>query len=192
MSDGALATSTSFKGLFFTSVSLIGIYTLVMGYGLLWKPRAFKWVLLRITSLSFLRKWRASASAVGNDVMLASNILKGNDAAYWMRAVGSTVFIWCARYFMLNCIMASFQEGFSLSDHVLIFARQIIMWIVMLVSPTPGSTGTAEWSFGFFFRDFLGNFSVAVALFWRLFTYYAYLILGFFFIPRWLRSVLKK
>lgn len=181
------------KTSFIISVSLIALYSFLMAFGLLAKPRFFKWLMIKITSLSFLRRWRYSAAQTGNDMIVASSILREKTLSYWLRASISTIFIWSARYFMLNCLIAAFT-GINLMDHFLIFARQIIMWIVMLISPTPGSTGTAEGAFMLFFGEFFSviGLTVAVALFWRLFTYYAYLILGAVFLPRWLRKVLVK
>jgi len=67
------------------------------------------------------------------------------------------------------------------------------MWVIMLISPTPGSTGVAEYMFG----EFLGlyivdGFSGVIALLWRLFTYYPYLFVGIIVLPGWIRRVYLK
>ena len=82
--------------------------------------------------------------------------------------------------------------GLDLLEHLVVFSRQIVMWIVMLISPTPGSSGTAEIVFSSFYGEFLGGFSNAAALFWRGFYYYPYLIIGFIILPRWLRRIADK
>lgn len=174
--------------IFTISVTLIALYTFVMIFALFSRPRLFKWLLFKITQLPLLRRLRHWALETGNEVIIASEMLRGKSRQYWTKAILSTVFVWSARYFMLNCLIAAFA-GINVLDHLLIFSRHIIMWVVMLISPTPGSTGTAEVTFEFFFTEFLGSFSVAVALFWRLFTYYAYLALGAIALPRWLRKV---
>ena len=163
-----------------------------MTYGLLIRPRAFKWLLIKATGNRLLKRWRKWAVQTGSEMILASEILQEKKARYWTYAILSTLFIWCARYFMLNCLIAAFSD-IDLSEHLLIFGRQIIMWVVMLISPTPGSAGTAEFVFPIFFSEFfkLAAFSGIVAIFWRLFTYYAYLGLGAFFLPRWIRRVFQ-
>ncbi len=189
--SGAAATyAFPLKSAFALSVSLIGLYTLLMVFGLFIKPEGFKWLLVKMTSNRLLLRWRRSASRVGEDVVLASQILKGKDAGYWAKALLSTVFVWAARYYMLNCLIAAFT-GLDLTSHLLVFSRQVIMWVVMLVSPTPGSTGTAEYAFGLFFGEFftVGGLVMAVALFWRIFTYYAYLLIGVITVPKWVRRV---
>ncbi|GAB4340905.1 MAG: lysylphosphatidylglycerol synthase transmembrane domain-containing protein [Flammeovirgaceae bacterium] len=181
--------------LFIISVTLIAVYTFFMTFGLLAKPKFFKLMLVRLATLRILGRWKRKlvrlAIESGNDVITASGALKGENWWYWTKAGVSTVFIWVARYLMLNCLIAAFVE-LDMIDHIKIFSRQIVMWVVMLISPTPGSTGTAEYTFEQFFNEFFhyGGLTLMVAVFWRLFTYYAYLLLGVFVLTRWMRRVI--
>ncbi|PTB96874.1 TIGR00374 family protein, partial [Marivirga lumbricoides] len=77
----------------------------------------------------------------------------------------------------------------NFAQHLVIFARQVIIWITMLISPTPGSSGTAEFIFTQFFREDLGAVTFISNIFWRLMTYYPYLFLGALILPRWIRRV---
>lgn len=176
------------KWAFGVSYFLIAFYTFLMIYALFINPRAFKWLLLKITSIRFLKKWKSSAFKHGNEIIWASRQLKGNDFFYWFRAILSTIFVWCARYFLLNCLIAAFIEV-DLADHMLIFSRNLIYWIVLLVAITPGGAGIAELAFPSFFGSFLGRLSAVVVLFFRILTYYPYLILGSIFLPRWIIKV---
>ena len=64
------------------------------------------------------------------------------------------------------------------------------MWVIMLVSPTPGGTGIAEFAFQGFLADFTPlGLAGLLAVIWRLFSYYPYLIIGFFVLPKWLKRV---
>ena len=75
-------------------------------------------------------------------------------------------------------------------NQFLLFARQLVMWIMMLISPTPGGSGFAE----FVFKEYLGSFiigggagvAIAMAIVWRLITYYPYLFVGVFIVPKWI------
>ncbi len=178
---------SSLPFLFFLSYGLIAIYTLVMSYGLFVRPRAFKWLLLKITAIKYFKKWRDKANEYGDEIILASGELKGKMIGYWVKISLATVFIWCARYLMLNCLAGSYSL-LDAADHMVIFSRQIIMWIVMLISPTPGSVGFAEVVFKPFFFEYLGNYTLVTAIFWRLMSYYPYLILGAIFLPKWIRK----
>lgn len=173
--------------LFWISYWLISIYTVIMGYALLIRPRAFKWMLLKITSIRVLRRWRFRAYEHGNEIIWASTQIKGKKMNFWITMLAVTSAIWFVRYLQLNILIASFVD-LPLTDHVLIFARQIILWIIMLVSPTPGSSGTAEFFFPLFFEDYLGPYTLITNIIWRLYSFYPYLLLGAIFLPRWLRK----
>src|SRR5690606_14356840 len=131
------ADVNALKTAFYISYSLIAVYTFVMIYALFVRPRAFKWILLKLTGWKVLRKWRINAFQHGNEIVWASQQLRGKDFNYWARAVISTVFVWSARYFLLNCLIAAFTDV-TLAEHMLIISRNLIFWIVMLVAITPG------------------------------------------------------
>ncbi|MFD2246298.1 lysylphosphatidylglycerol synthase transmembrane domain-containing protein [Pontibacter ruber] len=179
------------KTAFYISYGLIAVYTLLMIYALFVNPRAFKWLLLKITSIAFMRKWRVNAFQHGNEIVWASQQLKGKEAAYWIKAILSTVFVWSARYFLLNCLIAAFTDV-TLGEHLLIISRNLIFWIVMLIAITPGGAGIVEMAFPSFFGLFLGNFSNIVVVLYRLITYYPYLILGSIFLPKWIAKVFGR
>ncbi|GAB3826715.1 lysylphosphatidylglycerol synthase transmembrane domain-containing protein [Pontibacter rugosus] len=176
---------------FYISYGLIAVYTFAMIYALFVKPRAFKWLLLKVTSIRFFRKWRVNAFQHGNEIMWASQQLKGKDTGYWARAIISTIFVWSARYFLLNCLIAAFVDV-SLSEHLLILSRNLIFWIVMLIAITPGGAGIVEMAFPSFFGLFLGGFASIVVVLYRLITYYPYLILGSVFLPKWIAKVFGR
>ncbi|MEJ2003627.1 MAG: lysylphosphatidylglycerol synthase transmembrane domain-containing protein, partial [Cyclobacteriaceae bacterium] len=160
--------TTGSRVIFITSYSLIAIYTTIMSLALFWKPRLFKWILIKITSIKWLRKWRYAAYQHGNEVMWASSLIKGENFGYWVKISIATIIAWVARYSILNFLVAAYTKGLSLYDHMIIFGKHLILWIVMLISPTPGSTGTAEHFFMKFFNEYLFEFTLGAALLWRV------------------------
>lgn len=181
----------SLQAIFWISYGLYAIYSLIMAAALFYRPRVFKWVLIKICSLKWLRKWKHDAQEYGNQIIEASKELSGKNWKYWTPVILATIFIWSSRYLMLNALISAFVP-LSLENHVIIFARQVIMWIVMMISPTPGSSGTAEFFFGQFFAQFLDGYTFVTSILWRLLSYYPYLILGAIFLPRWIRQVFFK
>ena len=179
----------SLQTIFAISVILIAFYTFFMLYGLFLYPQGFRWLLVKLTGNRLLKRFRNMAEKSGDEMIIAASEIKGQSFGYWLKAVFSTLFIWCARYLIVNCLIAAFTQGIDLWEHTIIFGRQIIMWVVMLISPTPGSTGTAEITFHLFFGEFfmVTGLVLAVAIFWRLFTYYTYLCIGLIAIPYWVR-----
>ncbi|GAB4107865.1 lysylphosphatidylglycerol synthase transmembrane domain-containing protein [Echinicola sediminis] len=186
-----LRLDNSLNYIFWFSYSLYAIYSFIMAAALFYRPRVFKWVLLKIFSIRWIKKWRHNASEYGDQIMESSKELQGKKAGYWFTIVLATIFIWCSRYLMLNALMTAYVD-LSFTDHIVVFARQIIMWVVMMVSPTPGSSGTAEFFFAQFFNEFLTNYTFVTSILWRMFSYYPYLLLGAIFLPRWIRQVFFK
>ncbi len=180
------------QGAFYISYALTVIYAIFFAYGLIINPRGFKWLLIKATSIKFLRRFRKGAINTGNEMIIAAKSLRGSGTSLWIKAIFLTFLIWIARYLMLNCLIAAFSPLDAL-DHVFVFSRQIAMWIVMLLSPTPGSSGTAEAVFCLFYAEYLQTeFCAAVGILWRLFYYYPYLFIGALVLPRWLIRVNKK
>ncbi|PSR56550.1 TIGR00374 family protein [Adhaeribacter arboris] len=173
---------------FIISYLLIAFYALLMWYALFRNPKAVKRLFLRVTGVGFLKKWRPAAYMHGTELVWASRQLKGHSLSYWVRACLSTIFVWTARYYVINCLIAAFTDiGFQ--DHMLIFSRNLIYKVVLLVAVTPGGAGFAEIAFPTFFGKWLGSFTTVIVLLYRMVTYYLYLILGSVFLPRWVARV---
>ena len=181
--------------------SLIGyglklIYVLVLFYGLFINPRGLKWLILMIFKLPILRRWKHGANDAGTEIVENSREFRKKPFKFWAKAFVATFLSWTSRYWVANAILLSF---FVVSDHFVIFARQLVMWIMMLVSPTPGGSGFAEVIFTRYLGDFipvepvaLGTIAIAMAFIWRLATYYPYLLIGAIVLPKWIGSKFGK
>jgi uncharacterized protein (TIRG00374 family) len=97
---------------------------------------------------------------------------------------------------VVNAILVSF---FVIKDHILLFARQLILWIMMMISPTPGGSGFAEIILGRYLSDLIpvddvhaNGVSMAMALIWRILSYYPFLIAGVLILPGWIRRKFMK
>lgn len=166
-------------------------YTLVLIYGLFFNPRGLKFLLLWIFKLPIIRRWRPQANESGTDLIQTSLEFKSWPLKNWLKAFGATALSWTSRYWVVNTLILSFF-GISFlgwDQHIIIFGKQLVMWIMMLVSPTPGGSGFAEYVFNAFLTGLipLGT-GVAMALFWRLISYYPYLIIGAIVVPKWIRK----
>ncbi|HLU88197.1 MAG TPA: lysylphosphatidylglycerol synthase transmembrane domain-containing protein [Cyclobacteriaceae bacterium] len=183
-----LRIGSSLEYLFWVSYGLYTLYSTLMAAALFYRPRVFKWILLKLFSIKWLKKWKYNANEYGDQIIDASKEMKGKSVKYWSLIIGSTIFIWSSRYLMLNALISAFS-ALTYFEHILVFARQIIMWIVMMISPTPGSSGTAEFFFAQFFSQFLDEYTFVTSILWRMLSFYPYLILGAIFLPRWVRQV---
>lgn len=167
-------------------------YLLALSYGLFVNPKGLKWLLLQVFRLPVLRRWQQGAERAGDDIVASSVELRRRSPRFWAEAFAATFFSWSARFLVANAIFMAF---FGVSDHLLMFARQLAMWVMMLVSPTPGGSGFAEYVFTRYLAEFIpaagaaaGAVAVAFALLWRAISYYPYLAVGAVVVPRWLRD----
>lgn len=179
------------KTIFMVGYLFILVLVLAIFYGVFFRPRAFKFALLRVFKLPFLRRWRPEVIQVGDDIVTTSRELRGKPKRFWVKAFAATCFSWANRFLVINLIVAAF---FPVSDHLLLYARQLIMWVILLISPTPGGSGVAEIAFSGFFSDILPavGYIGAVAVVWRLLSYYLYLFMGTVILPRWLRNTATR
>ena len=180
-------------GLFYVGYSFIVFLTLVIAFGIFINPGGVKWLLIKITSLPFLKKFQVGARITGEQIMLTSNELRGKPFIFWLKAYGATLLSWTARFWVVNFLIMAFTGQIGFIDNMLIYARQLMMWVIMLVSPTPGGSGIAEYFFPIFLREYIAGDTVdlttLIALFWRIVSYYPYLIIGAIVLPLWLRRV---
>jgi hypothetical protein len=176
-------------------------WTLLMAYTLFVNTKFFANIIKAIFRIRFLKRWRNGAEKTANDFETANKELKSKGILFWFKSVVATFISWTARYWVLNFLIIAMmfsitnqEPGIAVYDHFLIFARQLIMWILMLVMPSPGGSGFVETVFTTFMSDFVpvSGFVVVMALIWRLVTYYPYLIVGAIIAPSWLNKNFKK
>lgn len=198
LSGGGEAITLTNEFLWFAVIgySLKLIYTIILSYGLFINPRGLKWLLMGVFKLPFLRKFRYDAHLTGTDIITSSRELRNQGIWFWLKAFGATFFSWSSRYLVANALILAF---FTVSDHFLLFARQLVMSNMLLLSPTPGGSGVAEAIFMRYLSDFIlvagdlkQSFATVLALLWRLVSYYPYLVIGVILFPWWLKNKFKK
>lgn len=185
------AFTTSIIALFIVAYLIKVLLCILLITGLFFKPQAVRWLIIKIFRLPLLRKWHYQAVVAGDDLIVSSREIRNKKFNFWKPLIFATILSWCSRYLVVNALFMAF---FDVGNNLLIFARQFVMWVVMIISPTPGGAGVSEFIFG----EYLGGFVPIVGLIpviillWRILTYYNYLFIGAFIIPRWVRDSFKK
>ena len=171
---------------------IILLWVLLVGYGLFFNPSSIKKVLIGLFKLPGLRRWKDKAEKAGDDIVASSEEFKDQPISFWLKAFLATFLSWSSRYWVVNAILLAF---FNVKEHFLIFARQLVTWIMMIISPTPGGSGFAEIILGRFISDTIpgdplhtGSLALAIAIIWRLISYYPYLLIGALIVPGWIRK----
>jgi uncharacterized protein (TIRG00374 family) len=181
------AGSLTVQYLFWIGFSVILFLSLFLFLAIFIAPQLAGKVLVAICSLPFLRKWRDRAAKTGEDIVIAAKVFKKERFTYWIQLFFITCGSWISRYLVINAVLQAFLVlGFM--DHILILGKQLVLWLFMLISPTPGASGVAEYAFG----ELLSGFSesalllATMAIIWRLISYFPYLFIGAVLLPKWM------
>lgn len=176
----------SIKEIFYVGYGFTFLLTIIILYGVFVNPLGIKKMLYRLFSIKLLRRWQRVVVKLGDDIISTSTELKAKPIQFWMKAFGATFFAWTARFWVVNFIILMFTD---VGNHFLIYGRQLVMWVILIISPTPGGTGVAEFAFNGFLQEFIpiGLAGLLIVL-WRLISYYPYLFIGAMVLPRWFRK----
>ncbi len=178
--------------IFFIGYFFIVFLIFILIYAIFISPKRFKKILFSISKLRFFKRWQQKFIHIGNDIITTSTELKGKPFSFWAQSFGATLLSWTARFLVVNCLIAA-VVSLSFNQHLLVYGRQLIMWVILLISPTPGGSGIAEFFFPIFLDDFIPiGLVAAIALFWRTLTYYPYLFIGTIVFPIWIKRVIRK
>jgi len=182
---------TSVYSAFCTAWIGIGAYVAFLAAALFVAPSWINWWLGKLFRLPLLRRWQAAGLHLADELMLASQDLRGRPTLWWLKAWVATSVAWLGRYLVLNCVLLAFAERpMGLYEHLLAAGRQAVLWIIMTLSPTPGSAGVAELGFTWLFKDLVpAGLALSLAVIWRLLAYYPYLILGIPIMTHWIKRV---
>ena len=138
-----------------------------------------------------MKKYKEGAIRNGNEMIVASKVLKKQGFKFWMYILFITLITWISRYIILNFLIEGFIDC-NIQQHFNILCKHLIMWVTMLISPTPGGSGFIEYFFNDFYKDILKDYTIIISILWRIMTYYVYLILGIIILPTWLKTFKNK
>lgn len=176
--------------LFAIAFSIIFLLVIFLMFAIFIAPHWFRKVLLFFCRIFFLQRFKSRVEKTGDDIILASQEFRGKSWKFWGIVFGATVFSWMGRFMVINCLIWAFSP---MADQLLVFARQLSMWVILLISPTPGGSGIAEFAFSGFLNEFIPFGLVAIlAILWRLISYYPYLFIGAVILPKWLSNKNQK
>ena len=179
--------SQAIQVVFWTGYSIIAAAAILLFVALFIWPTFSKKFLGGIFSLPILKRWKSKAIQTGDDILITSKEMKKETFFSWVKLFLVTCGSWISRYLVINAILQAFLD-LTLNDHMLILGKQFVLWLFMLVSPTPGASGVAEYAFGELLVSFSGStiLLAGMAVIWRLISYFPYLFIGAWILPRFI------
>lgn len=191
--SGDASFSHGIKFTFWIVFAILFLWTLILYMGIIWRPAWMRSLLKNICKIGFLRKFAPKAEELGDNMIATSVLLKQKKFRFWAEVFGGTALSWSSRFLVVNALFLGFVPY---ADHQqwVIFAREFVLWVVMMVSPTPGGSGLSEWLFSEYYGDMVhtAGMALVMAVFWRIISYYVYLIIGASIVPGWIKSTYNK
>jgi glycosyltransferase 2 family protein len=156
------------------------------------RPNWIRQILLTLFKLPILRHWYLKVDLLTANIVYASHDIRNRSYWFWIKAFGMTILTWSARFLVVNAIFMAFNP--QNMNQIVVFARQLILWVVMVITPTPGGSGISEYAFKEYYSDIYSSTStiIFVTLIWRVINYYLYLLLGVLVIPNWIKKSFSK
>lgn len=184
-SDVALLKSVEW--IFWIVYAGIVVYTAILFTGIIAKPEWLEKTVVKLFSLKYLKRWQKGATDMMHNMHEASIWVKSRSRIWWLEVFGATTLSWFSRYFVVNALFWGFVPAAS---GLLVFGRQFVVWVVLMVSPTPGGSGVSEWLFTNYYGDLIGDLTAAlvIATLWRLLSYYLYLAGGACLAPSYFKK----
>ncbi|MBD5309325.1 MAG: flippase-like domain-containing protein [Bacteroides sp.] len=178
---------------FWLVYAAIFVWTFILFTGIIWKPEWIRKVIYRLFQFKWLQRWKASATGLADNMVATSKELRTKPFRFWLEVFGGTSLSWISRYLVVNALFLGFLPAENPHQWV-IFAREFVIWVVLMVSPTPGGSGVSEWLFSEYYADFIPTAGMALilAIFWRIISYYVYLIIGAILVPEWVKKTVTR
>lgn len=174
---------------------LMTIYGLLLFYGLFIDPKMIQTFFIWLSNRKVLKRFHNSLRSTADDIIVSSKEMAKQSWSFHLKSILSTAGAWIFRFLAINCIIIALvpQTSLDMWTQLLLYGRGEVMYAVTAFSPTPGGSGIAEIVFGGFYSDYISSgISFLAAIFWRLITYYPYLIIGVVLIPNWIRKVINR
>ena len=185
--EGSVAT------IFAGGYAFMATLATLLSTALFFAPDRMQALLTALVQGRWLRRWREAGVQLAADLRQASQDLRTMSWPRWMAAVGATGISWTARFLTLNALLMAFVVPLTTAPvgQFGIWARQLSLWTVLMISPTPGSSGLAELALPTFMDNALplaltATVWAAAVLMWRYLTYHLYVLVGGVLMPFWL------
>jgi uncharacterized membrane protein YbhN (UPF0104 family) len=163
-----------------------------LGIALFALPQTAKRFFYALGRMKFLKRFQHGINHLGDEIEITAREYKNQTWWFWIRMTTATLINWVARYSIVNALVFAFAVT-TTPNMLEVFARQYVLWIFLVIPTTPGASGWAEISFIALNCEFMPvGLSAAIALVWRIYTYYLYLLVGVTVLPGWLKNTVAS
>jgi hypothetical protein len=182
------------SGTFFATYAVMAGYWLFLLTLLVIRPQIARGVMYGLARWSLLRRWTPKLHVLGDEFDLAASEMRRESWGTHLKVILGTVGAWTCKFLMINCLIIAVMPSTPIdgSTQLFVFARLIVMFIMLMFAVTPGGAGIAETLLPRMISDYVPlGIGLVVALIWRSMAYYGYLLAGAIVAPRWLARLKK-
>ena len=181
--------------------SFIGIlvfmaaYGFFFFYGLFINPKKIKQAICYLSRIKWLAKYKDTLIQTGDGEIVASHELSHKKWNYHLNVLLATAIAWILRFSLINFIIIALISGTGMDPYsqLVLFGRNVGIYVQTAFTPTPGASGFSEIMFGGMYSDFVPiGVALLIALVWRMISYYSYLFAGVIIVPNWIRKMMKR
>jgi uncharacterized membrane protein YbhN (UPF0104 family) len=190
--SGWMIGNAGLQSMFWLAWALTMVITLATVVGIASGPRILHRSVSWLFGWRLLTRWHRKAVKFAIDTTSSAGEIRRLPLRIWLKAAGWTLVSWLARFATLAGVMGLVLAPLRSLDGALLLGRQLVLWVIMLVSPTPGSSGVAEWGLNGFFGEMGGPTALALtALAWRTATSFIFLVGGLLVVPGWQKRLAR-
>ncbi|MEM9025122.1 MAG: lysylphosphatidylglycerol synthase domain-containing protein, partial [Bacteroidota bacterium] len=122
------------KGVFLAGYLFIVLLILLIVFGIFIHPKGSRALLINLFRLPLLRRWKAAAARTGDELIITSAEMRGKNARFWFKVTAATFLSWTARFWIVNFLILAFTAvPLGIAENFLIYARQLSMWVILLI-----------------------------------------------------------
>ncbi len=159
---------------------------LFFGLALFIMPHRARIFFHAVSRFKWLQSWSHNIKHLGDEIEITAREFKQMNAGFYLQMIVSTLIAWVSRYLLANALLYAFASGNL--NQLEILARQYVLWVFVVIPSTPGASGLAEFSFIAMNCAYIQTgLAAAVAVIWRMYSYYLYLLVGVLVLPKWLQ-----
>lgn len=186
----SIINTENLRTVFWSGYLFLLVWTVFLAFALFIKPEICRGLIRSIVKLPFLKRFERRANRFSDDLLVASLEFKKKPKRFWLKSMGATAISWTARFLVINCLIMLLNHV-EASEHWVIFGKQLVMWILMMIALTPGASGVAEFIFPAFMGPYLPTKAISkqMSILWRVITYYPYILIGSMVLSLWLKRV---
>ncbi len=178
------------KGAWIGYFAMLGV-SVFMFVSVFFLPHRARQLFQYLSNTRLFSRFKNGLFALGHEIETTSLEYRHKPFSFWLQMTIATLINWSARYLLANALLFAFiNVPLPMGE---VFARQLIIWVFLIIPSTPGASGVAEVLFLSFNCQFMPvGLAAGITTVWRIYSYYIYLIIGAILLPRFLTSGKKN